>query len=77
MIFLGFAFKIEKLGDLSKLAAEDMQELIKRKSMEALGLNANNRQKVIPLPDVKNWIGQGWEYVSILPNDEAIIRLPR
>ena len=69
--------EIEKLGDLSKLAAEDMQELIKRKSMEALGLNANNRQKVIPLPDVKNWIGQGWEYVSILPNDEAIIRLPR
>jgi hypothetical protein len=68
--------EIDQIGDLSKLAAEEIQELVKRKSREALGLAGNNRQKVIPMPEVRTWIMQGWEYVSALPNDEAIVRLP-
>lgn len=68
--------EIEELGDLSQLTAEEMQGLIKRKSRESLGLNGNNRQKVIPMLEVRNWIMEGWEYVTSLPSDEAIIRLP-
>jgi len=29
------------------------------------------------LNEVKQWIVQGWEYVTTLPPDEAIIRLPK
>ncbi len=67
--------EIKQFGDLSKLSVEQMQELIKKKSMEHLGLNGNS-QKVVSMNEVKNWIEQGWEYVTSLPNDEAIVRLP-
>lgn len=64
------------LGDLSKLTPQEIQELVKKKSMESLGLNGNN-QKVVLMDDVKNWVIQGWEYVTTLPNNEAIVRLPK
>ncbi|MEM2951168.1 MAG: site-specific integrase [Nitrososphaeria archaeon] len=77
LIMLGYSEKeIEKLGDLSKLTSEQMKELVKNKSMQALGLNGNT-QKVVKLSEVKQWILQGWEYVTTLPPDEAIIRLPK
>jgi len=46
-----------------------MQELIKRKSMEALGLNGNSRKRIVSNNKVRNWILQGWEYVIALPTD--------
>ena len=68
--------EINELGDLSKFAPQQLQELFKRKSMQALGLNGNSRQRIVPINEVKNWILQGWEYIRELPTDEAIIRLP-
>jgi len=67
--------EIGKFGDLSKITAEKMQELIKKKSMESLGLNGNS-QKVVPMNEVKNYITDGWEFVKEIPNNEIIIRLP-
>jgi hypothetical protein len=67
--------EIGKLGDLSQLSSEQMQEMVQKKTMQSLGLNGNS-QKVVPLKEVKNWVTQGWEYVSALPTNEAIIRLP-
>jgi hypothetical protein len=68
--------EIGQFGDLSKLSAQDIQDLIQKKSMRALGLNGNGKQKVVPLAEVRNWIVEGWEYVSKLPSEEAVIRLP-
>ena len=68
-------FRSDKLGNLSKLGIEQMQQLIKKKSMETLGLNGNS-QKVVSLTECKDWIMKGWEFVSTLPDNEAIIRLP-
>jgi len=67
--------EIDKLGNLSKLGVEQMQQLIKKKSMETLGLNGNS-QKVVSIAECKNWIMKGWEFVSTLPDNEVIIRLP-
>jgi integrase len=67
---------ITQLGELSKLSAKDVQDLIQKKSMRTLGLNGNGRQKVVPLNDVRTWVIEGWEYVSTLPTNEAIVRLP-
>jgi hypothetical protein len=68
--------EISQLGDLTKLSAQNVQDLIQKKSMKALGLNGNTKQKVVPVTDVKNWIVQGWEFVSKLPTEEAVVRLP-
>jgi integrase len=68
--------EIAQLGDLSQLSAQQVQEYVKRKSMRSLGLNGNS-QKVVSMKEVKSFIAEGWEYVSSLPNDEAIIRLPQ
>ncbi len=67
--------EISKLGNLSQMSTEQLQDMIRKKSMEALGLNGNH-QKIVPLLELRNYIMQGWEYVSQLPNNEAIIRLP-
>jgi len=68
--------EITQLGDLSQFSAQQIQELIQKKSMQALGLNGDSRQKIVPVNEVKNWIVQGWEYVTTLPTNEAIIKLP-
>jgi len=69
------AEEIDKMGDLTAMTSEQVQELMKKKSMQALGLNGNT-QRVVPMVEVKQWIAQGWEYVSTLPTNEAIIKLP-
>ena len=69
--------EIAQLGDLSRLNAQEIQELVKKKSMQALGLNGNSKQKIVPMDEVKNWIIQGWEFVATLPTNEAIIKLPK
>lgn len=68
--------EVNKLGDLTKIAPEQVQDLIQQRQMQALGLNAN-RQKVVPMEEVKRWIGEGWEFATVLPSGEAIIKLPR
>ncbi len=68
--------EISKLGDLSQLAPQQIQDLIQRKSMHALGLNGNGKQKIVPLSEVRTWVIEGWEYVSTLPTNEAVVRLP-
>lgn len=68
--------QINELGDLSKLTEDQMMDFVNRKSMASLGLN-DNHQKVVQMTDVKPYITQGWEFVSALPDGEAIVRLPR
>ena len=67
--------EIAKLGDLSQMSSEQLQDMIRKKSMEALGLNGNH-QKIVPLLELRDYILGGWEYVRELPNNEAVIRLP-
>lgn len=68
--------EVNALGDLSKLSSQEVQEIVRKKSMEALGLNGNSKQKVVPLKDVKSWIVEGWEFIASLPTNEAVIKLP-
>jgi len=69
--------EIEKMGDLSQLVPQQIQEMIQKKSMQSLGLNGNGHQKVVPIGDVKNWILEGWEFVQQLPDGEAVVKLPQ
>ena len=66
--------EIEKMN-LDELSNEELQNIVRQK---LLGVMSNNgsRQKVIPIQDVKSYIGQGYEYVAFLPEGEAIVKVP-
>lgn len=67
--------EIDALGDLSAIEEGRIQELLEQKSMRRLGLNGN-RQKVVPLGEVKRFIEEGWEYLTTIPSGEVVVRLP-
>ena len=78
LTMIGYSEKeVEALGDLSQKSEEEMQQLIKDRQMADLGLNGHSKQKIVSMKDVREWVLQGWEYVSELPNNEAVIRLPK
>jgi hypothetical protein len=35
-----------------------------------------SRQRVIPIQEVRSFIGQGYEYVASLPDGGAIVKVP-
>lgn len=66
--------EIEKMN-IDELSNEELQNIVRQK---LLGIMTNNgsRQKVIPMREVKSYIGQGYEYVASLPDREAIVKVP-
>lgn len=66
--------EIEKMN-IDELSNEELQNIVRQK---LLGVMSNNgsRQKVIPIREVKSYIGQGFEYVAPLPDGEAIVKVP-
>jgi hypothetical protein len=66
--------EVEKM-DLIAVTDEDLQRTIREKLLGVMA-NNGNRQRVVPLGEVKELIPQGWEYVAQLPTGEAIVKLP-
>lgn len=58
-----------------ELSDEDFHKLIRDKLTVQLA-NNGARQKVVPIGDVESYLKTGWEYVSTLPGDKAIMKLP-
>jgi integrase len=69
--------ELDKKGDLSILTSEQIQVMIEEKKNQLLGLNGNGRQKVVPMSEMRNYIEQGWEFLTTLPTNEAVVGLPR
>lgn len=69
--------QIAELGDLGSLSDEQMAALLRDNHKQALGLNGNGSQKVVPRSEVKNWINDGWEWVAHIDDKESIIKLPK
>ncbi|MDV3277759.1 MAG: hypothetical protein LYZ69_04740 [Nitrososphaerales archaeon] len=65
---------IEKMN-LDEMSSEELQSLVRQK---LAGMMADNgsRQKIIPIGEVRSYIGQGFEYVASLPDGEAIVKVP-
>jgi hypothetical protein len=66
--------EIEKM-DLANMGDEEFQSMVKQRLLGVMQ-NNGNRQKVINLNAVDQFISEGWEYVASLPNDRAIIKMP-
>ena len=67
--------EVNKL-DPSNIKDEDFQAMVREKLLGAIANNGRKR-KVIHTAEVENYIEQGWEYVASLPDDRAILKLPR
>jgi hypothetical protein len=61
--------------DLAKMTDEELHNLVR---LRLLGIMTNNgnRQRVIPLAHVEKYVAEGYEYVTALPNDRAIVKMP-
>ena len=71
----GFSSEEVESMEASSLESAEIQQMVKQRLLGAMA-NNGNRQKVISVGEVKEAIGQGWEYVDQLPNNEAIVKLP-
>lgn len=78
-LLLVAGFKSEEIKEEQlKLSDEEFQELIRKKLSSAFANNGKTngmRQKVASLEELDKYLEQGWEFVTMLPNNKAIIRL--
>ena len=76
-LLLVAGFKVDEIGkiDLANMSDEEFQSLV-RQRLVGIMENNGNKQKVIDLGQVENFISDGWEYVASLPNDRAIVKTP-
>ncbi len=65
---------VEKMN-LDEMSEEELQNAV-RQRLVGMMTNNGSRQKVIPVQEVKSYIGQGYEYVASLPEGEAIVKVP-
>ena len=71
--------KKEKKEELMKLTTENFEEELRRISNKRKSeiLNNGNTQKIITINEIEEYINQGWEFITTLPNGKAIIRIPK
>src|SRR2546422_1299683 len=71
--------EIEKM-DLAGMSDADLQRIVRERIVGKSGSNSNgglngSRQKVVPMSAVQLYIEQGWEWVTQLPDNRAVVRL--
>jgi integrase len=75
LVVAGFQKEEIENMNLDDMTNEELQSLV-RKRLVGMMTSNGSRQKVIPIQEVRSYIGQGFEYVASLPNDEAIVKVP-
>ena len=66
--------EVEKMN-LEEMSDEELQNAVRQRLVGMMTGNGS-RQKVIPIQEVKSYIGQGYEYVASLPDGGAIVKVP-
>ncbi len=76
-LLLAVGYKQEEIDkmDLSNISNEDFQKLLRDKVTRAL-TNNGNKQKVVKIDELAEYISKGYEFVAALPNGTAIVKLP-
>ena len=70
-------FKKEELEkmNLGEMTDEELQNAVRQRLVGMMTGNGS-RQKVVPVQEVRSYIGQGYEYVASLPDGGAIVKVP-
>jgi hypothetical protein len=74
-LLLVSGFKEEEIAKLD-LATTNDEKLHLMMKQRLLGVMNSNRQQVVALVEVQDFIRKGWEYVAALPDERAVIKLP-
>ncbi|MCJ7574592.1 site-specific integrase [Candidatus Bathyarchaeota archaeon] len=76
-LLLVAGFKQDEIDemDLSSMADEEFQAMVRQRLLGAM-VNNGAKQKVICVKDIEDTVAQGWEFVALLPDDRAIMRVP-
>jgi hypothetical protein len=69
----GFTEKELLKYDLSGMSNEELHEVVKRRLLGIIAKNGS-RQKVIPTSEVERYLDDGWEYVTSLSHEQAIVK---
>src|SRR5438093_4309665 len=71
--------EVDKM-DLEAMTDADLQRIVREKLVGAVGSNGaggtdgnGTKQKVVPMTAVAAYLEQGWEWVTQLPDDHAIL----
>ena len=67
--------EIQAMGGIEQLSDNTISELIRQK-VERNMVNNGNRQKVVPQKEIEEYIRRGWEFVSAIDRNKAVMRLP-
>lgn len=70
---LGYTEEERRKLDLGSLTDDEFRDLLQKK---AAALLKPKKQKIIPVTSLQEAITEGWEFVTQLPNDQALIRSP-
>jgi hypothetical protein len=73
---LGYSEEELRKMDVSQFSEEQFRDLLRQKAANLFGLSGKSRQKIIPMDQVSQAVGEGWEFVTQLPNEQAVVRLP-
>jgi hypothetical protein len=76
-LLLVAGFKQEEIEgkDLAAMTDEEFQAMVRQRLLGAM-MNNGAKQKVICVKDIEDTVAQGWEFVALLPDDRAIMRIP-
>ncbi len=76
-LLLAVGYKQEEIDriDLQETSNEEFQKLLRDKVSTAM-VNNGNRQRVVAISSVAEFINQGYEFVASLPDGNAIMKLP-
>ena len=59
--------------DLSGMSNEELHEVVKRRLLGIIAKN-ESRQKIIPTSEVERYLDDGWESVTSINDDQAIVK---
>jgi hypothetical protein len=76
-LLLVAGFSVEELdeSDLS-MDDSDFQEMVRKRLLGSM-INNGANQKVVNVSEVESYLQDGWDFVSKLSEDKAIIKLPQ
>ena len=72
LILAGYSDKEIEQGNFLGMTEEELAKLINEKKTGAVG--NGNKQQVVPLSPLEEMINQGYEFVSAIPGDKAIVK---
>jgi len=69
-------FKEEDITEeILEMEPEEFQKLVREKLVKEV-INNGVKQKVVGVDNIENHLSHGWEFVSVLPNNKAVLKLP-